>query len=67
MEGTDHSVTAWRKSTYSAGNGSDCVEVSGSGPAVLVRDTRNRSGEMLSFGLAEWRRFTVGIKDAEKA
>jgi hypothetical protein len=27
MEGTDHFVTTWRKSTYSGSNGSNCVEV----------------------------------------
>ena len=27
MEGTNRDVTAWRKSTYSADNGGDCVEV----------------------------------------
>jgi hypothetical protein len=27
MEGTDHALTTWRTSTYSGGNGGDCVEV----------------------------------------
>jgi uncharacterized protein DUF397 len=27
MEGTDHALTTWRKSTYSGGNGGNCVEV----------------------------------------
>ncbi len=27
MEGTDHALTMWRKSSYSGGNGSNCVEV----------------------------------------
>ena len=27
MEGTDHALTTWRTSTYSGGNGSNCVEV----------------------------------------
>ena len=86
MEGTDRSVTTWRKSTYSGGNGSDCVEVgtwrkstySGSngsncvevgagGPAVLVRDTKDRAGAVLTFGPEAWRRFAVTIKGADQA
>jgi hypothetical protein len=58
-------VTTWRKSTHSGSNGSDCVEVGGS-PAVLVRDTKNRSGAILSFGPDQWRRFTTAIKDTDK-
>ena len=27
MEGTDHALTTWRKSTYSGSNGGNCVEV----------------------------------------
>lgn len=67
MEGTAHSVTMWRKSTYSGGNGGNCVEIGGSGPAVLVRDTKNRSSTVLTFGPAQWRRFTTAIKDTDKA
>jgi hypothetical protein len=48
----------WRKSSYSSGNGGDCVEV-GEGPdAILVRDTKqNGTGTMLRFSPAAWRRF----------
>jgi hypothetical protein len=67
MEGTERVLTTWRKSTYSGGNGSDCVEVGGSGPAVVVRDTKNRAGAMLAFGPDAWRRFAATIKDADKA
>jgi hypothetical protein len=66
MEGTERVLTTWRKSTYSGGNGSDCVEVGGSGPAVVVRDTKNRAGAMLAFGPDAWRRFAATIKDADK-
>jgi hypothetical protein len=67
MEGTDHALTTWRKSTYSGGNGSNCVEVGGSGPAVTVRDTKDRGGAALAFGPDAWRRFAATIKDADKA
>jgi hypothetical protein len=45
----------WRKSSYSSGNGSgNCVEVSLVGE-VLVRDTKNASGDVLAFSTASWR------------
>ena len=86
MEGTDHALTTWRKSSYSGGNGSDCVEVGtwrkstysgGNGGqcvevgeterAVVVRDTKDRAGAMLTFGPGAWRRFAATIKSTDKA
>jgi hypothetical protein len=67
MEGTDHPVTMWRKSTYSGGNGSNCVEVGADGPAVMVRDTKERAGAVLAFGPDAWRRFAARIRGADKA
>jgi hypothetical protein len=67
MEGTDHPVTAWRKSTYSGGNGGDCVEVAGTQRAVVVRDTKDRAGEALTFGPGAWRRFAATIKSTDRA
>jgi len=86
MEGTDHAVTTWRKSThsggngsncvevgtwrkstYSGGNGSDCVEVGGSAPVILVRDTKDRAGAVLTFGPAAWRRFAAAAKSTDRA
>jgi Domain of unknown function (DUF397) len=51
----------WRKSTYSAGNGGDCVEVA-SDDMVMVRDTTNRDGGTLGFGAAAWERFLGTIR-----
>jgi hypothetical protein len=51
---------SWRKSSYSNSN-SNCVEV-GQGTRVLVRDTRDRTGLMLGFTPAAWRKFTGGVK-----
>lgn len=56
------SALAWRKSSQSSGNG-DCVEVAGSDAAVLVRDTRNRSGAVLSFPAAQWSAFIRRVRD----
>jgi hypothetical protein len=67
MEGTDHALTTWRKSTYSGGNGGDCVEIGGTERAVAVRDTKDRAGAVLTFGPDAWRRFAATVKDAHKA
>jgi hypothetical protein len=67
MEGTNRDVTAWRKSTYSADNNGDCVEVGGSGPVVVVRDTKDRAGAVLAFGADAWARFAAAVRDAGNA
>ncbi|GLY51102.1 hypothetical protein Lesp01_47580 [Lentzea sp. NBRC 102530] len=47
----------WRKSSYSgATEDGDCVEVSLSSGA-LVRDSKNPSGPVLTFGSAAWEIF----------
>ena len=63
MEGTDSPVT-WRKSTYSGGNGSNCVEVGHTASLVLVRDTKDRAGAVLAIAPDAWRRFAASMKDA---
>jgi hypothetical protein len=54
----------WRKSTYSDANGGACVETaSDSGNAVImIRDTTNRDGMMLSVSAAAWQRFTDALQ-----
>ena len=51
----------WRKSSYSGSNGGECVEVAATGP-VLVRDTTDRTGPVLTFTADAWREFTATIK-----
>jgi hypothetical protein len=50
----------WRTSTRSGTNG-NCVEVADNLPGVvLVRDSKNRTGGVLSFSPTAWRSF-VGL------
>lgn len=56
----------WRKSSYSGGQGGDCVEVRQSSRAVLVRDTKARLGAVLAFSPVAWRRFAASVKDADR-
>jgi hypothetical protein len=51
----------WRKSSYSADNGGACVEVA-SAEDVLVRDTTDRHGSLLTFTVDAWRTFTETIR-----
>jgi Domain of unknown function (DUF397) len=54
-------MSAWRKSSYSGNGGQDCVEVAGAG-TVLVRDTVNREGAMLSVTADAWSAFLAMLK-----
>ena len=53
---------SWRKSSYSTGNGGQCVEAGHAAGAVLVRDTTDRDGGTLSFTANTWRAFTANVK-----
>jgi len=52
----------WRKSSYSNANGGDCIEVADKAGAILVRDTKNRTGAMLRVDAEAWERFTDTIR-----
>jgi hypothetical protein len=55
----------WRKSSYSGGQGGNCVEVAGGSRRVLVRDTRQAgTGPVLEFSAQAWRRFADHVKQA---
>ncbi|MQY04613.1 DUF397 domain-containing protein [Actinomadura macrotermitis] len=53
----------WRKASASDAAGA-CVEVARSGDAVLVRDSRDRSGGIVEFPLPRWRDLVTGIRDS---
>ena len=50
--------SAWRVSSYSANSGGgNCVEVRFSVEETAVRDSKDRSGPVLSFPASDWRAF----------
>ena len=62
----DLSRAEWRKSSWSAGNGGDCVEVARNLPGVVaVRDSKDPAGPALVFAPDEWRAFTAGVTAGE--
>jgi Domain of unknown function (DUF397) len=47
----------WRKSSASGDNGGNCLEAA-TGPAgVLVRDSKDMAGVVLTFSPSAWREF----------
>lgn len=70
-------IFRWRVSSLSFANGNcveaagnwrtaseagNCAEVASDDGAVLVRDTKDRAGPVLTIAPAAWARFTRGIK-----
>jgi hypothetical protein len=55
-------VSTWRKSTYSGGNGGECVETASDDGVILVRDTTNRDGGTLGFTVEAWARFVGTLR-----
>lgn len=54
----DMSAAVWRTSSYSSGNGGQCVEVALNLPGIVaVRDSKDESGTTLIFPGATWRSF----------
>jgi hypothetical protein len=59
-------VTGWRTSSYSGGQGGNCVEVAGSGGVILVRDTKDHGrGPVHRFTAGRWRAFVAGVRNGQ--
>ena len=52
----------WRKSSYSGTNGGSCVEAADMDGHILVRDTTDRGGMVLSVSSTAWRQFTDELR-----
>jgi hypothetical protein len=52
----------WRKSSYSDANGGNCVETASNSRVVLVRDTTDRDGTMLSVPATAWGTFLAALR-----
>ncbi|MGW8396838.1 DUF397 domain-containing protein [Streptomyces lydicus] len=61
----DLTTAMWRKSSYSNGDGGDCVEVIDGLPGIVpVRDSKDPHGPALVFPAAAWSSFVTAVKDA---
>lgn len=53
----------WRKSSYSSGNGGNCVEVAVNLPGVVaVRDSKDPGGPVLTLTPVQWRSFAADVR-----
>ncbi|CAM5674366.1 DUF397 domain-containing protein [Streptomyces hirsutus] len=48
---------AWIKSSYSTGNGGECVEVAAATGEVLIRDSKQPAAARLAVGADAWAGF----------
>ncbi|MEU8801414.1 DUF397 domain-containing protein [Spirillospora sp. NPDC048819] len=62
MINPDLSSARWRKSSYSAESGGECVEVAALSPAVAVRDSKDPDGPKLVLAAGDWRTLITRIK-----
>jgi Domain of unknown function (DUF397) len=53
----------WRKASFSANGGADCVETGSVPGAVLIRDTKDRErGPVLRVSPEAWASFTTSFR-----
>lgn len=59
---TRRTAATWRKSTRSNGSG-ECVEMAADLDGLVgLRDSKDRSGPVLTFSPARWAAFVQGLK-----
>jgi Domain of unknown function (DUF397) len=63
VAGRAGSDQGWHKSSTS--EESNCVEVAITHSSVLIRNSRDRSGNVLSFTHGEWDAFLAGVRNNE--
>ncbi|MEV7870942.1 DUF397 domain-containing protein [Streptomyces sp. NPDC088124] len=56
------SETLWFKSSYSGGEGNECVEVADLPTAVAIRDSKLPQGPVLALPARTFTAFLVGVK-----
>lgn len=66
MTDTDLAGAVWIKSTFSDGNGNECVEVASlADGGRALRDSKNPNGDILRFTAGEWSAFVKGVHAGE--
>ncbi|MGW7458725.1 DUF397 domain-containing protein [Streptomyces sp. NPDC054797] len=61
--GTDFAKAVWRTSSYSNGDGGDCVEVADGLPGLVpVRDSKRPDGPVLVLSATAWAPFVAAVK-----
>jgi hypothetical protein len=58
-----HTGTTWH--TALACNGGTCVRVAVNGQEVLIGDSKEPAGPVLTYSFSEWRDFLAGAKNGD--
>lgn len=66
MNESQRAGLVWHKSSFSNGNGGNCVEVATlPDGGYAVRNSRDPGGAMLTFTVDEWMAYVAGVKGGE--
>jgi hypothetical protein len=64
MNSRDFSAARWRKSSYSNGGDSNCLEVADQFPGLLpVRDSKVPAGPVLTIPETSWSTFVAAVTE----
>ena len=63
MAAIEEHLTGWKTSSRSAGD--NCVEVCIGDDGVRIRDTKDRSGPVLTVSREAWQAFLDGVRNGE--
>jgi hypothetical protein len=58
-----HGDITWR--TALSCNGGTCIKVAASGESILIADSKEPDGPILTYTPAEWREFLAGAKNGD--
>ncbi|NEB04781.1 DUF397 domain-containing protein [Streptomyces sp. SID13726] len=58
---TAPSTHQWFKSSYSGGSGTECVECARDEAGVLIRDSKQEHGPVVTIGVPAWRSFAESL------
>lgn len=66
MSAPNYAAVHWRKSSRSTGQGGECVEVGEFLGQMLVRDSKNPAGPVLTFSPTAFEAFLTNVRHPNK-
>jgi hypothetical protein len=62
---TDLSQAHWRKSSFSGGPNSNCVEIAPTHSGIAIRDSKNRHGPVLLVDTPAWHQLIQSVRNGQ--